>query len=96
MKKFSSFIASWSPGLWVALGVVAVQVPALISGGYGYFRDEFYYIACSDHLAWGYVDHPPLAIFLLKLNRLILGDSLLALRLLPALAVAGIAWLSAR
>ena len=23
---------------------------------YGYFRDEFDYISCGDHLAWGYVD----------------------------------------
>jgi hypothetical protein len=27
---------------------------------YGYFRDAFYYLACSEHLAWGYVDQPPL------------------------------------
>lgn len=53
--------------------------------GYGYFRDEFYYIACSEHLAWGYVDQPPFSIFLLRLNRWFLGDSLLALRFLPAL-----------
>lgn len=53
-------------------------------GGYGYFRDEFYYIACSDHMAWGYVDQPPLSIAVLWFNRLFLGDSFLALRLLPA------------
>jgi len=28
--------------------------------GYSYFRDEFYYIACGRHLAWGYVDHGPI------------------------------------
>jgi hypothetical protein len=96
MKKITSFLAKLSPGLWVALGVMAVQVPAVLSGGLGYFRDEFYYIACSDHLAWGYVDHPPLSIFLLRLVRMVLGDSLPALRILPALAVAILAWLSAR
>ena len=51
--------------------------------GFGYFRDEFYYIACSEHLAFGYVDQPPLSIFLLKAIRLILGDSLVALRIFP-------------
>jgi hypothetical protein len=58
----------------------------LTNGNYGYFRDEFYYIACSDHLAWGYVDQPPLSIFLLAINRILLGDSIFALRLLPSLA----------
>jgi hypothetical protein len=53
---------------------------------YGYFRDEFYYIACSEHLAFGYVDQPPLSIFLLALVRGLFGDSLLAIRFLPALA----------
>src|SRR6059036_3291614 len=55
-------------------------------GGYGYFRDEFYYIACSNHLAWGYVDQPPLSITLLAASRLLIGDSLFALRLVPAIA----------
>lgn len=54
--------------------------------GYGMFRDEFYYVACSDRLAAGYVDHPPLSILLLRCVRELLGDSLWALRLLPALA----------
>lgn len=27
---------------------------------YGYFRAEFDYMSCGDHLAWGYVDQPPL------------------------------------
>jgi uncharacterized membrane protein len=56
------------------------------SQGYGIFRDELYYIACSEHLALGYVDHPPLSILLLWLARRTLGDSLLAIRLLAALA----------
>lgn len=53
---------------------------------YGYFRDEFDYMACGDHLAWGYVDQPPLAPFLLKICRFLLGDSLRSIRFLPALA----------
>ncbi|MBN2369772.1 MAG: glycosyltransferase family 39 protein, partial [Vicinamibacteria bacterium] len=57
-------------------------------GGYGYFRDELYYLACSNHLAAGYVDHPPLSILVLALGRLLLGDSILAIRLIPAIASA--------
>jgi hypothetical protein len=53
--------------------------------GYGYFRDEFYYLACADHLSAGYVDQPPLSILALWLVRGLLGDSRLAIRLLPAL-----------
>lgn len=56
------------------------------SGGYGYFRDELYYIACSRHLAAGYVDQPPLASYILFASIKLFGDSIFALRLLPALA----------
>jgi hypothetical protein len=55
---------------------------------YGYFIDELYYIACARHLAFGYIDHPPLSIVLLALSRGLFGDSLPALRLFPALATA--------
>jgi len=53
---------------------------------YGYFRDEFNYMACGDHLAWGYVDQPPLVPFLIKICRWLFGDSLRSVRLVPALA----------
>ena len=53
---------------------------------YGYFRDEFDYIACGDHLAWGYVDQPPLIPFLIHICRAVLGDSLRSIRFIPALA----------
>lgn len=54
--------------------------------GYGIFRDEYYYLACSHHLDLGFVDHPPLSIYLLTFSRLLIGDSLFALRFLPAVA----------
>ena len=54
--------------------------------GYGLFRDEFYYLASTQHLAWGYVEHPPLSIALLSLSRALLGDSLIATRFWVALA----------
>lgn len=67
-----------------------------LAGGYGFFRDELYYIACSDHLDWGYVDQPPLSLYLLKVSRMLLGDSLVAIRFIPALAIAGTVWLTAK
>jgi len=54
---------------------------------YGYFRDEFDYMACGDHLSWGFVDHPPMVPLLVKISRLVFGDSLRSIRLIPALAV---------
>ncbi len=66
-----------------------------INNRYGYFRDEFDYMACGDHLAWGYVDQPPLIPFLIKICRLVLGDSLRSVRFLPALAAAAAVVLTA-
>jgi 4-amino-4-deoxy-L-arabinose transferase-like glycosyltransferase len=62
---------------------------------YGYFRDEFNYMACGNHLAWGYVDHPPLVPFLIKLSRLMLGDSLRSIRIIPPLATSAAVILTA-
>jgi len=54
--------------------------------GYGFFVDELYYMACARHLAWGYVDQPPLIALAAWLERTLLGDSLSAIRLLPAIS----------
>src|SRR5579863_10106363 len=56
---------------------------------YGYFVDELYYLACSRHLDWGYVDQPPLIALITWAWRSVFGQSLAALRLLPALAGVG-------
>ena len=63
--------------------------------GYGYFRDELYYLACGRHLGLGYVDHPPLVGLVAAAVHVVLGDSLLAIRLLPAVAHAATAALGA-
>src|SRR5205807_6370606 len=72
--------------LIVFFSAVALLIHLLTDGRYGYFRDELYYIACSQHLAFGYVDLPPLSALLLRLSRLLFGDSLFAIRFLPAVA----------
>jgi 4-amino-4-deoxy-L-arabinose transferase-like glycosyltransferase len=74
------------------LGVLCVSQLAIwfASSGplaYGYMSDEMYYLDCAERLAWGYVDHPPLSPFVLAGVRALLGESLLALHLLPALAL---------
>jgi len=61
---------------------------------YGIFRDEMYYLACSRHMAWGYVDHPPLTVWIAWFSRVVLGSSPLGVRLLPILAGAATVWLA--
>ncbi len=53
--------------------------------GWGYFRDEFYYIACGRHLAWGFVDHGPLVALQARLAETLFGHSLAGIRALSAL-----------
>jgi hypothetical protein len=76
------------------LAVVGLQLAT--GWRYGLFRDEFYYLACASHLDWGYVDHPPLSIVVLAGVRWLLGDSLLAVRLVPALLMGLLVWLASR
>jgi len=79
-----------------ALAKLLIHLLTNVFGDYGIFRDELYYIACSNHLDAGYVDQPPLSIYILSLNRVLLGDSMLALRLLPALAGAATVYITGR
>jgi 4-amino-4-deoxy-L-arabinose transferase-like glycosyltransferase len=79
-------------GLSISLLLYHLLTSAL--SAYGYFIDEFYYVACSKRLAFGYVDHPPLSILMLALSRRLLGDSLVAIRFLPALGVAATAFMT--
>ena len=68
------------------LSALKLLIHLLTNGGYGYFRDELYYLACGEHLDWGYVDQAPLIAVVAWFERAVFGDSLFALRLLPALA----------
>lgn len=57
-----------------------------VFGAYGWFTDELYFLACARRPALGYVDHPPLATLVLSVLRLICGDHLALIRLVPAAA----------
>lgn len=82
----------------VLLAVVLVKLLAqwLTSGGYGYFRDEFYYMEVSQHLQLGYLEFPPMIALITAFTRWLLGDSLFALRFFPALAGAAVVFLTGR
>jgi len=86
-SEFDSRRAPLAASVYV-LAALAVLVHFLFNRQYGYFRDELYYAACGEHLAWGYVDHAPLIAFVSWFTRVLFGDSLFALRLIPALSAA--------
>jgi len=78
------------PTRWplILLPVATFLVHALTLHGYGWFRDEFYYVACARHLAWGYVDQPPLSIAVLAPVLALFGTSVIAMRLVIAVVAA--------
>ena len=57
--------------------------------GWGYWRDELYYLACGHHLAWGYVDFGPLIAVQARLAETLFGPSLAGIRMFSALAGGG-------
>ena len=80
--------------LYIAAGALLLHL--LTAARYGIFRDEMYYLACAQHLAWGYVDHPPLTVFMAWFARHVFGESALGIRLLPALAGAALVWMTGK
>jgi 4-amino-4-deoxy-L-arabinose transferase-like glycosyltransferase len=79
--------------LGVALTLVALH--AALGARYGIFRDELYYLACGEHLAWGYVDHPPVIALVARVSRILFGHWLPGLRLAPTMCAAATAILAA-
>lgn len=87
-------------GLIALFSAIKWLVQASALEGYGYFRDELYYLASTEHLAWGYVDHPPLSIAALALVSWLFGEGLWPMRMVSALLGAGlvatVGWMAAR
>src|ERR1051325_8731310 len=84
-----------------SVGLAIIAATAFIlqiatAARYGYFRDELYYLDCARHLAWGYVDQPPLIAFITWIELHLAGASLYSLRFLPAVAGALTVWMAGR
>jgi hypothetical protein len=76
----------------VAAAVFGVELA--VSARYGYVRDELYFLAAGAHPALGYVDQPALTPLLAHLDAVLTGNTLVGLRALPALALAGMVLLT--
>jgi hypothetical protein len=86
--------AASATAMLAGLAVVKLLVQLAWINHYGVFRDELYYIACGEHLAWGYVDQPPLIALVAWFARHVFGNSLFSIRLLPVLAGAAVVFLT--
>jgi len=69
----------------IALTNLAIHIITTDFFAYGIFRDELYYLACSNRLDLGYVDHPPFSIYFLAFWKWLFGDSMFSIRLIPAI-----------
>lgn len=82
----SRHVASLDIAILLSIATAKLLVHLYASQKYGYHIDELYYLACSEHLDWGYVDQPPLVALIARIAGSLFGDSLLAIRFFPALA----------
>lgn len=76
-------------GVVYAIAAVKLAIHLWADHNYGYFVDELYNLSMARHLAWGYVDVAPMIAAISRLELVLFGDSLQAIRFLPALAGAG-------
>ena len=83
MERIKSWILDYRIILLFALGKLLVHL--VTATNYGFQRDAYLYLAQSRHLDWGFFSTPPLVAFVTRIHTMLWGDSLLAVRLLPAL-----------
>ena len=96
-----AYATAWSREITASRVMWAVAAAMLLlhllsATNYGYFRDELYFLACSRHLAAGYVDMAPLIAWVTALVRVTLGQSLFAIHLLPSIAAAALVILAGK
>jgi len=98
LSAISKSFSKWTSGPAIVLYLAAAKLllHLVTAGRYGIFRDELYYLACAEHLDWGYVDQPPAIALIAWLARHVFGSSLIGLRLLPAIAGAALVWLTGK
>src|SRR5215467_6504072 len=77
-----------APAVLIIAGI-SFAVHVLFANNYGYFRDELYFMAMSQHPAFGYVDVPPLVPWITLLPRFLTGNALWAIHVISALVCAG-------
>ncbi len=94
MKSLKNFDPTSALAVALYLSAFKLLLHFLTNGGYGYFRDELYYLACGEHLDWGYVDQAPLIAVVARVQRAALGESLFATRFLPAVAGAALVFVT--
>jgi 4-amino-4-deoxy-L-arabinose transferase-like glycosyltransferase len=74
----------------LAVAAFTVGLLLLFAGRDGYHRDELYFLEATHHLAFGYVDQPPLSVVMILISRLVFGNSPFGIRIIPALADGGL------
>src|SRR5215467_2887812 len=85
-----------APRLGIAMiAVAAFLLELAVSGRYGYVRDELYFLAAGKHLAFGYVDQPALTPLIARISADLTGNSLVGLRIVPALGLAALVVMTA-
>jgi hypothetical protein len=80
--KISSRGFPWS--IVILFVILKLSFHFLTNTNYELHRDAYLYLAQGDHPAWGYLSVPPFTAFLSKIFRMLFGESVFALRLLPA------------
>ena len=94
MKTSKQNYLSWQNLVAIVI-LIRVSLQYFMINEYGTFIDEFYYLACARRPAAGYVDHPPLSIWILAIVRFVAGESLLAIRSISIAAGAATIYASA-
>ncbi|MEA3462847.1 MAG: glycosyltransferase family 39 protein [Bacteroidota bacterium] len=83
MDKLLNWLKAYQ--IILIFAVTKLVVHLITATNYGFQRDAYLYLAQSRHLDWGFFSTPPLLAFVTRIHTFIWGDSLLAIRLLPAL-----------